>query len=919
MSDTITSPFNDGYIAELFEAYRRDPSSVDESWRQYFRLAEQLAGAPATQGAAAAAGDPDLARKAAGAAGLMYSIRTYGHLAVQLDPLGTAPPNAAELTPEFHGITEAELSQVPGAALGFPHMATAADVIARLRFRYSRNLAIEYTHLSDETERQWFRELLTAERLTRPLAAEQQITLLQRLTQVEGLERFIGRSYVGLKRFSIEGIDALVPMLDTAISESAALGARHIVIAMPHRGRLNTLTNLMGKPYADLFTEFEGRSTQVGEASTGDVKYHLGYEGEWRATDGTSVQMHLAANPSHLEIVNPVSMGMARARQRMHGGTDVDGVVPVSVHGDAAFVGEGIVPETFNLSELRAYHVGGTLHIIGNNQVGFTTNPIDGRSTHYASDTAKGFEVPIIHVNADDAESCVIAMRIAVAYRHRFHKDFLVDLVGYRRHGHNEGDEPGYTQPLEADNIRAHKSVRQLLSERLIAANVISADASAQMERDVSDNLQRILDAVRADNASVPTGDHPKPERPANVETAVSADALHRVNEHLLAWPAEFHPHPRLAKQLLRRREALGDAPAIDWGHAEALAFGSLLLDGTSIRMSGQDAERGTFSHRHAVLHDVKNGSTYTPLAHVTDGASFEIYNSPLSEMAVMAFEYGYSVSRADTLTVWEAQFGDFANVAQPVMDQFVASDRAKWGQDSGLVLLLPHGYEGAGPEHSSARLERFLQLCAESNLRVAYPTTPAQYFHILRRQAKQEPRRPLVLMQPKWMLRLASAMSKLDDLAKGTFQTVIDDPGGAAKRDAVERVVCCTGKIYWEIAAAEQRPNVAVVRIEELYPWPKNALESIVDAYPNVEQVAWVQEEPKNQGAWTHVAPLLRLSAGTALEMPYIGRPERASPAEGYKEDHDEEQARIIEAALTFTSKAGGRRGGRTTSAATR
>jgi 2-oxoglutarate dehydrogenase E1 component len=909
MTQSITSAFNDGYIAELYEQYRRDPASLDETWRQYFRFAERLGGLTVGGGGRAADSEADLARRAAGAAGLVYAIRTYGHLAVPLDPLGAPPPNAAELSPEFHGITEAELAAVPGSALGFPHMATAADVVARLRHRYSRNLAIEYTHLSEETERQWFRALLTAERLTRPMTPDEQRAVLARLTQVEGLERFIGRAYVGLKRFSIEGTDALIPMLDTAIADTVAAGAREIVIAMAHRGRLNALTNLMGKPYADLFAEFEGRSTQVGEASTGDVKYHLGYDGYSTAPDGTRVAMRLVANPSHLELVNAVAMGMTRALQRQRGVANLALVVPIVVHGDAAFPGEGIVPETFNLSRLRGYEVGGTLHIIVNNQVGFTTDPTDGRSTHYASDVAKGFEVPIIHVNADEPESCVIAMRIAAAYRQTFHKDFLVDLVGYRRHGHNEGDEPMFTQPREYERIKAHPSVRQRWSDRLVAAGVITSEASAALEREFAAQLQATLDAVRAEHAASETGSYAAAGTPAPVETAVSSETLVALNDQLLTWPPGFRAHARLAKQLARRREAMTEPASIDWGHAESLAFASLLRDGVAVRLSGQDAERGTFSHRHAVLHDVATGATHAPLAQIAAPGQFEIYNSPLSEAAVMAFEYGFSVVTEDALVLWEAQFGDFANMAQPVIDQFLAADRAKWGQDSGLVLLLPHGYEGAGPEHSSARLERFLQLCAEGNLRVAYPSTPAQYFHILRRHARQRPRRPLVLLQPKWMLRLAAAMSSLTDLTQGTFRPVIDDPHASTRRDAVRRLVCCTGKIYWELAARPAVEGVAIVRVEELYPWPHAELERVVDAYPNVEQVAWVQEEPKNQGAWSYVAPLLRVSAGTALEVPYIGRAERASPAEGYKEDHDAEQTRILDAALTLAPRPAGRR----------
>lgn len=901
MGNSITNAFNDAYAAEAYEAYRRDPNSVDESWRQYFRFAEGLSGA-----APGGAADPELARKAAGAAGLMYAIRTYGYLAVQLDPLGSPPTSAAELSPEFHGITESDLVAVPGAALGFPHMPTAADVIARLRYRYTRNLAIEYTHLSDENERQWFRELLSAERLTQPLTAEHKRSLLERLTQVDGLERFIARSYVGLKRFSIEGTDALVPMLDTVIAETAAAGATEVVIAMAHRGRLNVLTNVMGKPYADLFTEFEGRHAHMGDASTGDVKYHLGYEGEMTTANGRRISIHLAANPSHLEIINPVGMGIARALQRADGEPRTTSVIPICVHGDAAFPGEGIVPETFNLSSLRGYNVGGTVNIIVNNQMGFTTEPQDARSTHFASDVAKGFEIPVIHVNADDPQSCVIAMRIAIAYRQTFRKDFLVDLVGYRRHGHNEGDEPTYTQPTIYDRIRKHPTVRQLWAEQLVRDGVVAQADVDKLDQEFAAKLQEILDTVRAEQPHETTGTHPAAAPPAPIDTGVGEDTLIAYNERLLNWSGDFHPHPRLAKQLTKRRESIHEPNTIDWGHAEALAFASLLGEGVRIRMSGQDAERGTFSHRHAVLHDVENGSTFTPLA---DIGSFEIYNSPLSELAVMGFEYGYSLTAEDSLTLWEAQFGDFVNMAQPVIDQFLVADRAKWGQDSGLVLLLPHGYEGAGPEHSSARLERFLQLCAEGNMRVAYPSTPAQYFHILRRQVKQRPRRPLVLMQPKWMLRLPAALSSIGDLARGGFRPVIDDASGADKRESVRRIVCCTGKIYWEIMARPQSADVAVVRIEELYPWPHAELERIVDAYPNVEQVAWAQEEPKNQGAWSYVSPLLRVSAGTALEVPYVGRAERASPAEGYKSDHDAEQARILDAALTYVAKGSRRR----------
>lgn len=913
-NEPIASVFNDAYAAEMFEAYRQDPTSVDESWRQFFRFAEQAMGrgAPSAGAApAAAAPDPDYARRVAGVARYTTAIRAYGHLAVQLDPLGTPPPGAPELTPEFHGITEADLDGVSGAALGFPHLATARDVAERLEKRYTRNLAVEVGHLGNEEERLWFRQLFTAEQLTRPLTADERKAVLRRLTEVDGLERFLGKAFVGYKRFSIEGTDALVPMLDTAIEDSAAAGARHVTISMAHRGRINVLAHVLGKPLPFIMSEFQGKHWHLADASTGDVKYHLGFDGT-RATPHGTVDVSLVPNPSHLEIVNPVLQGRARALQRTAADPrerDERAVVPVCIHGDAAFPGEGIVAETFNLSRLRAYRVGGTLHIIVNNQVGFTTDPTDSRSTRYASDVAKGFEMPIIHVNADDAEACVIAMRIAVAYRTRFGKDFLVDLVGYRRWGHNEGDEPTYTQPLLYERVKAHPTPRQVWGARLVQEGLVTQAEVDQLDQEVTAACQRALEASKEER-DAPEEAHEWAPEEEQVATAVPAERLVTFNEALLRYPAEFTPHPRLAKQLERRREALGPDGGIDWGHAEALAFASILADGTHIRMSGQDVERGTFSHRHAVLNDVRTGRKHVPLAHLPGvNASVEIYNSALSELAVLGFEYGFSVATPDTLTLWEAQFGDFANVAQPIIDQFIAADRAKWAQDSGIVLLLPHGYEGQGPEHSSARLERFLQMCAESNMRVAYPSSPAQYFHILRRQVRLAQRRPLVLMQPKSLLRLAQATSRLGDLAQGTFQVVIDDPNGAAKRSLVKRLVFCTGKVYYDLVAKGVPESVAVVRVEELYPWPHEEVARIVDAYPNIDEVAWVQEEPKNMGAWSFVAPRLRVSTGNALVIRYYGRPERASPAEGYPSTHAEEQARIVAEALGAPGRVTGAR----------
>ena len=908
----MAGAFNDGYIAEVYEQYRRDPASVEESWRQFFRLAERIgAGTSGEQGATADAADPALLRGVAAAGALVEAIRTYGHYAVRVDPLGSPAVDAAELHPEFHGVTEAELARIPAEALGFDDGGTAADIIRHLREIYSSNLAVEAEHIGDATERIWFRRTLESGELTRTLTPEEKTLILRRLTEVDGLERFLARAFVGYKRFSIEGTDALVPMIDFAIELASRGGTRTFAIAMSHRGRINVLAHILGKPYETILAEFEGKHAATNTASgSGDVKYHLGFEGSRRTETGDEVAITLVPNPSHLEFVNPVLEGVARAKQRVPaappGTRDETKVLPICIHGDAAFPAEGVVAETLNLSRLRGYRTGGTLHIIVNNQVGFTTDPADARSTHYASDLAMGFEIPMVHVNADDAEACVAAVRLGIAYRERFGKDFVIDLVGYRRHGHNEGDEPAYTQPSLYARIRKHPSPRLVWANRLVDEGVVTADDVAAIDREIGAKLEGILTEMkRADMDGI---DHdaggPIDAQEPKVETAVGREGLIALNERLLSWPSTFNVFPKLAKQLERRRQVITEPHGIDWGHGEALAFASLLTDGVSVRLSGQDAERGTFSHRHAVLHDVETGATHVPLQHLPQArGAFEIYNSPLSETAVLGFEYGFSTEADDALVLWEAQFGDFVNVAQPIIDQFIAADRSKWGQDSGIVLLLPHGYEGQGPEHSSARLERFLQLCAEHNMRVAYPSSPAQYFHILRRQARLRPRRPLILMQPKSLLRLPQAGSSLDALATGGFQPVIDDPRGPEIRDQVRRLVFCSGKIYYDLAQALAERNgtspvpVAIVRIEELYPWPHAEVGPMIDHYPGVEEVIWAQEEPKNMGAWTYIAPWLRAATGTVLSVRYVGRPERASPAEGYKAAHDLEQKRIIDA----------------------
>ncbi|HUO51554.1 MAG TPA: 2-oxoglutarate dehydrogenase E1 component [Gemmatimonadaceae bacterium] len=901
----ITSVFNDAYVTELYERFLRDPASVDDPWRQYFAMAQRLVGAPAEGGAVAAPPtDTAYLRKVAGAAMLVRAVRQYGHLAVPVDPLGTPPTGAAELTPEFYGITEQDLGLIPGAALGFANHRTAASAIAFLRALYASRIGYEFHHLEDEHERAWFRERIEGGAMQRSLAPEEKIALLRRLTEVDGFERFLGRAYQGYKRFSIEGTDALVPMLDAVVEGAAKAGAREVVIGMAHRGRISVLTHVLEKPAAAVFAEFEGKHGANAASDTGDVKYHLGAHAVRTFEGGARVAVAVVPNPSHLEFVNPVLEGTARALQRTPTGQDEAAVIPVLVHGDAAFPGEGVVAETFNLSNLRGYRTGGTLHIIVNNQVGFTTDPRDGRSTYYASDLAKGFEVPVVHVNGDDAEGCLAAIRLGLEYRERFKKDFLVDLVGYRRWGHNEADEPAYTQPQMYAVIKAHPTPREAWGAHLVNEGVIDADAVAALDREVQERYERLHEAAK--RSAEPADAEQEPSKPAApIDTTVKSEQLIALNERMLTWPSDFSPVPKLAKQLERRRVALGGGAEIDWGHAEALAFASLLAEGVNVRLTGQDVERGTFSHRQAVLHDVQDGRTYAPLQHITGAPGrFEIFNSPLSEVAVLGFEYGYSVAAPDAVVIWEAQFGDFANVAQPVIDQFIASDRAKWGQDSGIVLNLPHGYEGQGPEHSSARLERFLQLCAEHNMHVAYPSTPAQYFHILRRQARLAPRRPLVLMQPKSLLRLPAAASKLADLTGGSFRPVIDDASAAAARAEVKRLVLCAGKIYYDLAAAERAPGVAIVRIEELYPWPHEALAAVLDGYPNVEEVVWAQEEPKNMGAWSFVSPRLRGAVGNATPIRYVGRPDRASPAEGYQSAHMAAQAAIVAEAVTLGAR---------------
>jgi 2-oxoglutarate dehydrogenase E1 component len=929
---------NAGFARALLEEYLENPESVPPEWRSLFesgdsevvashpglvRLLETLGDsdgrAPTPQtvverAAAPEVADEELLGGVAAATALIKAHRTHGHLAARLDPLGSEPVGdpalepdrlVPPLTPELQVRIPARLLRlsVPGETL--------ADALPNLRETYCGTMAYEIEHISEHEDRVWLRQAIESGRYRRPLAPEERRRLLQRLTEVEVFERYLQRAFLGQKQFSIEGLDVLVPMLDEAVELAAEDGSHRVVLGMAHRGRLSVLVHTLGTPHEAVLREFEGERTIEAvvaspEGGTGDVKYHLGADGT-RATRSGEIQVTLSSNPSHLEAVDPVVEGITRSEQTDRstpaGGVDPSVAMPILIHGDAAFPAQGIVAETLNLSELHGYSTGGTLHVIANNQVGFTTDPADARSTRYSSDLAKGFDVPIIHVNADDPEAAVSAVRLALAFRRRFYADVVIDLVGYRRHGHNEQDEPAYTQPLMAQQIDAHPTVRELYAAALVQEGLASEEEVQQLVADAEARLREAHERLRE------TIGKPAPEQEdripagsgAEIVTAVDEQRLRGLTEELLRVPEGFNVHPKLAKQLARRAEAL-DSGGIDWGQAEALAFSSLLVEGISVRLTGQDTERGTFSHRHIVLHDAATGAFYTPIQHLADAsASFEVFNSPLSEAAALGFEYGYSVAAPDALVLWEAQFGDFVNGAQVVVDQFLVSGLSKWGQTSRLTLLLPHGYEGNGPEHSSARLERFLQLAAQENVRVANCTTAGQYFHLLRRQALEPAARPLIAMTPKGLLRLKDALSTLDELSSGSFEPIIPDPDADTER--ARRLVLCSGKVYYDIVGHEERaaaPGVAVARLEQLYPFPVEAAVELVRSHPRLEQLIWAQEEPQNMGAWRAIRHRLEEAAGPAgVAIRYVGRPWRASPSEGYPTAHLREQDRIVREAL--------------------
>lgn len=910
---------NAAYLLDLYDRYRENPGAVDAATRAFF---EAWTPPTAEPDGAVAFPTPAVTAPAAdfeqimGAVNLAKAIREYGHLAAQLDPLGGEPPGDPTLDPATHGLTEEDLRRLPATLVGgavAEQAANALEAIEALRDVYMATTGYDYEHIRVPAEREWLRQAAESGWFRPPQSPINPIALLERLTQVETFEHFLHRIFPGKTRFSIEGLDIMVPVLDEIIGEAAGQKITNIILGMAHRGRLNVLAHILHKPYNQILAEFkdpiEGRNLAMHSDMgwTGDVKYHAGSHRALREGDVVDLVISMAPNPSHLEHVNPVVLGMDRAA-----GTEVNQggepqfehgrSIPILIHGDAAFPGQGVVAETLNFHRLPGYTSGGAIHVIANNQIGFTTDSGEARSTLYASDLAKGFKIPIVHVNADDPAACLEAARLAFAYCQKFHKDFVIDLIGYRRYGHNEGDEPGFTQPLMYQKIDKHPSVRRLWADELVKQGLIPPERPDELVQQNMEALQAVLESLQpARDVLEPQLEPPPPGAARRVKTAVPARRLRKLHDSLLELPADFHLNPKLERARQRRRAALDKANerTIEWAAAEELALASILADGIAIRFTGEDVERGTFSQRHAVFHDVENGRTYTPLQAIPQAqAAFEIHNSPLSENAAIAYEYGYNIQAPERLVLWEAQYGDFINTAQAMIDEFLVSGRAKWEQTPSLVLLLPHGYEGQGPDHSSARLERFLQLAAETNMRVAYPTTAAQYFHLLRRQAlllRTDPL-PLIVMTPKSLLRHRLAGSSLEELANGSWQRVIGDDQADAK--AVRRLVLCSGKVYVDLVSSERRENspaVAIARVEQLYPFPMDDLRPILESYPNLREVVWLQEEPANMGAWESVRPCLQELIGGRWPLRYVGRPRRASPAEGSSAWHTVNQAAIV------------------------
>jgi 2-oxoglutarate dehydrogenase E1 component len=927
LAASALSAGNAGFIEDLYERYLKDPNAVGPEWRACFgRLQAGAAGEVAhspiresllarMQSAPAprpAAGRESASAKQGAVSRLIQVYANRGHLIANLDPLGLqerAKPYVLDL--EYFGLSDADLGSeffTGSRNAAIPERARLKDILADLRYIYADTIGAEFAHVSNTDERLWLQDSFQVARMQRRFGAEEKKNILWQLTAAEGLERYLHTKYVGQKRFSLEGGESLIPLLDDLVQHGGKMGVEEAIIGMAHRGRLNVLVNLLGKSPKDLFSEFEGQYDLAKLRGSGDVKYHKGFSSDLKTPSG-NVHVALAFNPSHLEVVNAVVEGSVRARQERRGDSPGDKVLPVQIHGDAAFAGQGVIMETLQLSQARGFYTGGSVHVIVNNQVGFTTSdPRDARSTLYCSDVAKMVEAPIFHVNADDPEAVCFVTRFALEYRMKFHKDVVIDLVCYRRHGHNEGDEPAATQPLMYQVIRRKPTARQLYADRLVAEGVLGADEPAAMVEQYRNGLDEGKPQARAalgligNKYTVDWSEYLGADWSEPVKTAVDMGRLRALGKAITSYPADWVLHPRvLAVMQARERMVNGDL-ALDWGAAENLAYASLVQEGYPVRLTGQDSGRGTFFHRHAVLHDQATGWLYVPLQHLaTNQPTFQVIDSVLSEEAVMGFEYGFSTTAPHCLTIWEGQFGDFCNGAQVIIDQFISSGEAKWGRLSGLTLFLPHGYEGQGPEHSSARLERFLQLCAEFNMQVCVPSTPAQMFHMLRRQMVRPLRKPLIVMTPKSLLRHPLSVSRLEDLAAGGFYTVIDeiDDLDAA---AVTRIVLCSGKVYFDLLKARREAKtdtVAIVRVEQLYPFPSDEYEAILRKYANACEIVWCQEEPQNQGGWYQIRHRLQAKLGAKHELLYAGRAGAAAPATGISALHAEQQKNLVTAAL--------------------
>ncbi len=853
--------------------------------------------------------DEKVAREAA-VLQMINAYRVRGHLLADLDPLEYEVKRHPELDPAFYGLTIWDLDRefICGGLCG-KLTAKLRDILDTLRETYCGKLGPEYMHISETVQKKWLQDRMEPSRNHQSLDLPAKRRILMKLNDAEAFEKFLHTKYVGHKRFSLEGAETVIPLLDYVFNEATQDGVTEAVIGMAHRGRLNVLANILGKSYEKIFHEFEGDVDPNTTQGSGDVKYHLGADGVHQTPDGSHMKLTLASNPSHLEAVDPIVEGMVHAKQKLIGDNKRAWVLPVLIHGDAAFAGQGVVAETLNLSQLPGYRTGGTIHLVINNQIGFTTGPESARSSVYATDVAKMVQAPIFHVNGDDPEACIRAVKLAYDFRQQFHKDVVIDMLCYRRHGHNEGDEPSLTQPKMYKSIKEHRSVRKIYTETLLRKGDIDPKEAESWLDNFQTKLQEAFDRTREDNEPPSSNEHAALwtdeeitgfQNHPSPDTSVPRSGLDVVGQALTTIPADLSLHPKL-KPIIARRKAMAEGrEPIDWAFAEMLAFGTVITDGYRVRLSGQDSGRGTFSSRHAILFDHLTGKGYVPL-NALGGAptiDFAVYDSLLSEYGVLGFEYGYSVADPGALVLWEAQFGDFVNGAQIIIDQFISSAEEKWGQHSGLVLLLPHGYEGQGPEHSSARLERFLTLCAEGNMQVVYPTTPAQHFHALRRQMKNDPRKPLIVMTPKSLLRHPQATSSIDDLTTGRFEPVLSD--AASDPANVKRIVLTTGKVYYDLRTAREKANanVPLIRLEQLYPFPQSMLAEAFNLYPNATEIVWTQDEPRNMGAWPFLHERLAALAGNRT-LRYIGRPISASPATGSHHRHEEQQQALVKAAI--------------------